>query len=166
MTSASEDFFLFVFPRSLSEDLVFTLRLQGVKRAPQNSLSLNHKQVISTLNVFFLSFSSALMKVWGFPDSSVGKESGYNAGDPGLIPGLGRSAGEGISYPLQYSWEYSMGTLAWLRQEVGWGWLAIYSERRVERVGESGRHMQEKPQRGISKTLASQHHQPSPSCSK
>ena len=39
----------------------------------------------------------------GFPDSSVGKESICNAGDPGLIPGLGRSAGEGIGYPLQYS---------------------------------------------------------------
>ena len=40
----------------------------------------------------------------GFPNSGVGKESACNAGDPGLIPGLGRSAGEGIGYPLQYSW--------------------------------------------------------------
>ena len=40
----------------------------------------------------------------GFPDSSVGKESVCNAGDPGSIPGLGRSPGEGIGYPLQYSW--------------------------------------------------------------
>ena len=39
-----------------------------------------------------------------FPDSSVGKESACNAGDPGLISGSGRSAGEGIGYPLQYSW--------------------------------------------------------------
>ena len=39
----------------------------------------------------------------GFPDSSVGKESTCNAGDPSLIPGSGRSAGEGIGYPLQYS---------------------------------------------------------------
>jgi len=39
-----------------------------------------------------------------FPDSSVGKESTCNTGDPGWIPGLGRSAGEGIGYPLQYSW--------------------------------------------------------------
>ena len=38
------------------------------------------------------------------PDSSVGKESACNAGDPGLIPGPGRSAGEGIGYPLQYCW--------------------------------------------------------------
>ena len=40
----------------------------------------------------------------GFPHSSVGKESACNAGDPNSIPGLGRSAGEGIGYPLQYSW--------------------------------------------------------------
>ena len=38
----------------------------------------------------------------GFPDSSVGKESACNAGDPGLIPGSGRSPGEGKGYPLQY----------------------------------------------------------------
>ena len=40
----------------------------------------------------------------GFPDSSVGKESTCNSGDPGLIPGSGRSAGEGIGNPFQYSW--------------------------------------------------------------
>ena len=40
----------------------------------------------------------------GFPDSSVGKESTCNAGDPGSIPGSGRSTGERIGYPLQYSW--------------------------------------------------------------
>ena len=39
----------------------------------------------------------------GFPDSSVGKESACNVGDPSLIPGLGRSTGEGIGYPLQFS---------------------------------------------------------------
>ena len=42
--------------------------------------------------------------ILGFPDSSVGKESTCNAGDPGSIPGSGRSTGEGIGYPLQYSW--------------------------------------------------------------
>ena len=35
---------------------------------------------------------------------SAGKESARNSGDPGLIAGLGRSPGEGIRYPLQYSW--------------------------------------------------------------
>ena len=39
----------------------------------------------------------------GFPISSAGKESTYNAGDLGSIPGLGRSPGEGRGYPLQYS---------------------------------------------------------------
>ena len=39
-----------------------------------------------------------------FLDSSVGKESASNVEDPGLIPGPGRSPGEGISYPLQCSW--------------------------------------------------------------
>ena len=40
----------------------------------------------------------------GFPGSSAGKESACNAKDPGSIPGSGRSPGEGIGYPLQYSW--------------------------------------------------------------
>ena len=43
--------------------------------------------------------------IWPYsPESSAGKESACNAGDPGSIPGLGRSTGEGIGYPLQYSW--------------------------------------------------------------
>ena len=45
-----------------------------------------------------------IRKIITFPDSSVGKESACNAGDPGLIPGSGRSAREGIGYPLQYTW--------------------------------------------------------------
>ena len=40
----------------------------------------------------------------GFPDSSDGKESTCHEGDPGLIPGLAKSPGEGIDCPLQYSW--------------------------------------------------------------
>ena len=39
----------------------------------------------------------------GFPGGSAGKESACNAGDPGSIPGLGRSPGEGNGNPLQYS---------------------------------------------------------------
>ena len=38
----------------------------------------------------------------GCPDNSAGKESACNAGDPGSTPESGRSAGEGIGYPLQY----------------------------------------------------------------
>ena len=60
--------------------------------------------------------------------SSVGKESACNAGDPGSIPGLGRSPGEGIGYPLQYSWASLVAQLVknlpamwetWVRS-VGW----------------------------------------------
>ena len=40
----------------------------------------------------------------GFPNSSVGKESAWNTGDPGSIPGSGIFFGEGIGYSLQYSW--------------------------------------------------------------
>ena len=40
----------------------------------------------------------------GFPDSSVGKESACNAGDPGSNPGLGRTPGGENGYPPQYSW--------------------------------------------------------------
>ena len=40
----------------------------------------------------------------GFPVGTSDKEPACNAGDPGWIPGSGRSPGEGIGYPLQYSW--------------------------------------------------------------
>ena len=43
------------------------------------------------------------LMTYSFPRSSVGKESACNAGDLGLIPGLGRSTGEGNGNPLQYS---------------------------------------------------------------
>ena len=63
-----------------------------------------------------------------FPGSLVGKESACNAGDPGSIPGSGRSAGEGIGYPLQYSWASLVAQLVgnqramwetWI-QSLGW----------------------------------------------
>ena len=64
----------------------------------------------------------------GFPHSSVGKESTCNPGDPGLIPGLGRSPGEGIRYTLQCSWASLVAQLVknlpatwktWI-QSLGW----------------------------------------------
>ena len=64
----------------------------------------------------------------GFPHSSVRKESTCNTGDPSSIPGVGRSAGEGIGYPLQYSWASLVAQLAnnplavretWV-QSLGW----------------------------------------------
>ena len=54
----------------------------------------------------------------GFPDGSVGKESTCNAGDPGSIPGPGRYPGEGIGYPLRYSWAF----VAWLVKNLPVVW--------------------------------------------
>ena len=47
----------------------------------------------------------------GFPGSSVSKESTCKAEDPDLIPGLRRSPGEGIGYPLQYPWASLMAQM-------------------------------------------------------
>ena len=66
---------------------------------------------------------------WGFPGSSAGKESTCNAGDPGLIPGSRRSAGEGIGHPLPYPWASLVAQLVknppamwetWVRS-LSWG---------------------------------------------
>ena len=55
-----------------------------------------------------------LLQFGGFPGGSDGKASARNAGDPGSIPGLGRSPGEGNGNPLQYSClENSMDGGAW-----------------------------------------------------
>ena len=69
-----------------------------------------------------------LWRFGGFPHSSVGKESACNAGDPGLIPGSGRFPGEGMGYPLQFSWASLVAQLVknppamretWVRS-LGW----------------------------------------------
>ena len=54
-------------------------------------------------NSWMFDFTEVQRGSWGFPYSSVGKESACNAGDLGSIPGSGRSPGEGIGHPLQYS---------------------------------------------------------------
>ena len=60
--------------------------------------------VLSSWLVSLLFLCSNLLSLSAIPDSSVGKESTCSAGDSGLIPGSGRSAREGICYPLHYSW--------------------------------------------------------------
>ena len=64
--------------------------------------------------------------MWGFPSSSDGKESTRNAGDPGLIPGSGRSPGEGNGNPLHTlalkiprTEELGAGYYPWGRKESG-----------------------------------------------
>ena len=64
----------------------------------------------------------------GFPGGSDSKESTCNAGDLGLIPGLGRSHAGGLGNPLQYSClENPMGTGAWqaIVHEVAKSWTGL-----------------------------------------
>ena len=66
-----------------------------------------------------------VLSLLGFPDRSVGKESTCNAGDPGSIPGLGRSPGERNGYPLQYSGlENSMDCI--VHKVKSWRWLSDF----------------------------------------
>ena len=75
-----------------------------------------------------LSVSLELKSRQGFPCGSAGKESACNAGDPGLIPGLERSPGEGKGYSLQYSdLENSMDCMG--SQRVGHNQESRYSLR-------------------------------------
>ena len=64
----------------------------------------------------------------GFPESSVGKEFACNAGDPGSIPGSGRSAGEGIGYPLHYSWASLVAQLVGIESGYNAGDLGLIPE--------------------------------------
>ena len=59
----------------------------------------------SVLYIFIFLYIFIYIYIYiGLPDGSDGKESACNAGDTSLSPGSGRSPGEGIGYPLQYSW--------------------------------------------------------------
>ena len=73
-------------------------------------------------------FHGSLAGRMGFPHSSVGKDSACKAGNHGWIPGLGRSDGEGIGYPHQYSWVSLVAQLiknppamqeAWVQSWIG-----------------------------------------------
>ena len=64
-----------------------------------------------------------MLSLLGFPDSSAGKESACNGGDLGSIPGLERYSGEGIVYPLQYSWAFLMAQLVKDLPAMGETWV-------------------------------------------
>ena len=66
------------------------------------SIAALKKQFMGT--IFLDSIYMCQYTIFIFPDSSSGKESTCIAGEASLIPGLGRSTGEGIGYPLKYSW--------------------------------------------------------------
>ena len=90
-------------------------------------MSSNYSTTLGRISIIrILHFNSS--SGYGFPGSSAGKESACNAGGPGLIPGSGRSSGEGIGYPLQYSWDSLVAQLVknlpamretWVRA-LGW----------------------------------------------
>ena len=84
--------------------------------------------LFSSICLTLCQYHPILISVGRFPGSSAGKESAYNAGDLGLIPGFRRSAGEGIGYTLQYSWASLVAQLVknppamletWVRS-LGW----------------------------------------------
>ena len=66
-------------------------------------MHLNSKFLSSPLS-YSSSFWTAISKIRGFPGGSDSKESSFNAGDLGSIPGFGRPSGGWRGYPLQYSW--------------------------------------------------------------
>ena len=70
----------------------------------QRRLEFSEEIVWKKQNHLYFILKVVLLISPSYSDSSAGKESTCNAGDPGSIPGLGRSPGEGIGYPLQYSW--------------------------------------------------------------
>ena len=104
---------IFNWEQYLSSPLNYPVKLRKVQRAEQI-----WAMIMSTVSFIFLSkyfmYSQNTLCIHkivvyfpmhkGFPDSSVGKESACNSGDPSSIPGSGRSAGEEIGHPLQYSW--------------------------------------------------------------
>ena len=77
-------------------------------------MNIELKDVLGFLKYNTIHIKTFLRDIWDFPGGSDGKVSAYNAGNPGSIPGLGRSPGEGNGYPLQYSCqEHSMDRGAW-----------------------------------------------------
>ena len=83
-------------PREFHGQRSLAATVQGVIQ-PMGWQRVGHDWVTNTFTFKCLLFRK------GFPCGSAGKESACNVGDLGLIPGLGRSPGEGKSYPLQYS---------------------------------------------------------------
>ena len=78
--------------------------------------------------IIYVILPTNLSIFYGFSGNSAGKEFSCNARDPSSIPGLGRSTGEGIGYPLQYSWDSLVAQLVkyppamretWVRS-LGW----------------------------------------------
>ena len=82
-----------------------------LKKSRSNIITWNNLTIRNSFS-FFLVFSTK--SLWGFPGGSDSKESDCSVGDPGSIPGSGRSPRERNGYPLQYPClENSMDREAW-----------------------------------------------------
>ena len=103
-TSCSNIIHIFTLRESYISNVQFIIKLFII---PMYSYILsNNAHKSDSICVHFLISHDFKCKSWDFPDSSADKESACNAEDPNSIPGPGRSPGEGIDYPLQYSWAF------------------------------------------------------------
>ena len=75
-------------------------------------MSTNFTSTQFIISFLYLLYLLGHLNYMSFPDISVDKESACNVGDTSSIPGSGRSPGEGINYPLQYSWSSLVTRLA------------------------------------------------------
>ena len=87
----------------MTNRILHQVALAGGQVGGFSMYKFSHGQMFSFLLGVYLGVESLGHMVTHFPHSSVGKESACDAGDPGLIPGSGRSSGEGNGNPLQYS---------------------------------------------------------------
>ena len=106
---------------------IYLLWSDGTRCHDLSFWKLSFKPAFSCFSFTYIKrlFCSSLLSAMGFPGISVGKESACSVEDPSLILWSGRSAGEGNSYPLQYSglensMVYSMGS-----QKAGHGWVTF-----------------------------------------
>ena len=93
----------------MASELIIHPKLEGVKENCDNLaftyyLYIDISRSVGGSPSWFIMLIGTLFYLGGFPGSSVGKESACHGGDAGLTPGSRRSPGEGLGYPLQYSW--------------------------------------------------------------
>ena len=82
------------------------VKLKNIFTSKKNKENVTEEnmQTTSLIRGYYPKYARNSYNSVGFPSSSVGKESACDEGDPRSIPGSGRFPGEGIGYPLQYSW--------------------------------------------------------------
>ena len=124
---------------SLQQTLCLSFSLSPFKSSVSRAEDCSwHSNWETSLGRWFNSSSKETYPLLDFPCGSAGKASIRNVGDLGSIPGLGRSAGEGKGYPLQYSGlENSMGLYSpWGSHRVGHDWSNLAAAANIILNGE------------------------------